>query len=65
VWTWVVFVEVVIEHDFGNAPHARALPIANQMSQFFPSSENHTFGKCSIPSNKFLESVDGYKIECT
>jgi len=32
---WVVFVEVVIEHDFGNAPHAWALPIANQMSQFF------------------------------
>jgi hypothetical protein len=53
-WTW-----------FLECPHAWALPIANQMSQFFPSSENHSFGKCYIPSNKSIESVDGYEIECT
>jgi hypothetical protein len=49
MWTLVVFVGVVIEHDFGNAPHAWALPIANQMSQFFPSSENHTFWQMLHP----------------
>jgi hypothetical protein len=38
MWTLVVFVGVVIEHD-----------IANQMSQFFPSSENHTFWQMLHP----------------